>query len=121
MTDSASGFSTPDSALEAELSAGLADIESGIRAAIASDYSFVTEVSRHLVEAGGALVQERDELLAGAAEELLREGALAGAVGEALEAVGDLGEELLVALEVALGVADLDAEDPEGARGEGDR
>lgn len=53
MTDSASGFSTPDSVLEANLLAGLADVEAGISRAIESDYSFVTEVSRHLVEAGG--------------------------------------------------------------------
>jgi heptaprenyl diphosphate synthase len=53
MTDSASGFSTPDSVLEADLLAGLADVEAGISRAIQSDYSFVTEVSRHLVEAGG--------------------------------------------------------------------
>ena len=47
------GVALPDPALEAELRAGLAAVEERLRAAVKSDYPFVTETSRHLVDAGG--------------------------------------------------------------------
>src|SRR5207247_11304134 len=40
-------------ALEADLSAGIAAVEELLRASVKSDYPFVTETSRHLVDAGG--------------------------------------------------------------------
>ena len=40
-------------ALEAELVVGMAAVEERLRAAVKSDYPFVTETSRHLVDAGG--------------------------------------------------------------------
>lgn len=42
-----------DPGLEADLSAGLEAVEEGLRAAVESDYPFVTSASRHLVDAGG--------------------------------------------------------------------
>jgi heptaprenyl diphosphate synthase len=42
-----------DLALEAELTAGLAAVEAMMRDAVKSNYPFVTETSRHLVDAGG--------------------------------------------------------------------
>lgn len=53
MTDTLLGLPLPDSALEAELSAGLAEVEVGLREAVASDDPFVANASRYLVEAGG--------------------------------------------------------------------
>jgi len=43
----------PDAALEAEVRAGLDAVEQRLRDAVKSDYPFVTETSRHLVDAGG--------------------------------------------------------------------
>jgi heptaprenyl diphosphate synthase len=43
----------PDPALEAEVRAGLDAVEQRLRDAVKSDYPFVTETSRHLVDAGG--------------------------------------------------------------------
>jgi heptaprenyl diphosphate synthase len=42
-----------DPALEEVLRAGLAQVEAALRDAVKSDYPFVTEASRHLVDAGG--------------------------------------------------------------------
>ena len=53
MTDSLLGLPLPDTALEADLAAGLARVEVGLREAVASDDAFVADASRYLVEAGG--------------------------------------------------------------------
>lgn len=54
MTGSGSlGLPTADPALEAEIRAGLAAVEGLLLESVKSDYPFVTETSRHLVEAGG--------------------------------------------------------------------
>ncbi len=47
------GVDFDDPALEGEIRAGLASVESMLRESTKSDYPFVTETSRHLVEAGG--------------------------------------------------------------------
>lgn len=47
------GLGVLDSALEARLSAGMGGVEDLLRASVRSDYPFVTEASRHLVDAGG--------------------------------------------------------------------
>jgi heptaprenyl diphosphate synthase len=47
------GLVVPDPALEAEIRAGIDAVEGLLRDAVKSDYPFVTETSRHLVEAGG--------------------------------------------------------------------
>ena len=47
------GFPVLDAELEADLRAGLAATETLLRDAVKSDYPFVTEASRHLVDAGG--------------------------------------------------------------------
>ena len=47
------GLVVADPALESEIRAGIATVESMLRDAVKSDYPFVTETSRHLVEAGG--------------------------------------------------------------------
>jgi heptaprenyl diphosphate synthase len=44
---------SPDPALEAALASGLDQVEGGLREAVKSEYPFVTEASRHLVDAGG--------------------------------------------------------------------
>jgi len=44
---------TPDPALEAALTTGLAQVEEALHRAVQSDYPFVTEASTHLVAAGG--------------------------------------------------------------------
>lgn len=44
---------SPDPALEAALQGGLQRVEAGLREAVRSEYPFVTEASRHLVDAGG--------------------------------------------------------------------
>jgi heptaprenyl diphosphate synthase len=44
---------TADPALEEALRAGLAQVEAALHDAVKSDYPFVTEASRHLVDAGG--------------------------------------------------------------------
>ena len=43
----------PSPALEAEVAGGLVSVEALLRSSVKSDYAFVTETSRHLVEAGG--------------------------------------------------------------------
>lgn len=53
MTDSPLGLPLPDAALEADLAAGLAAVEEGLREAVASDDAFVADASRYLVDAGG--------------------------------------------------------------------
>ena len=53
MTDSLLGLPLPDAALEAQLAAGLAQVEKGLLEAVASDDAFVADASRYLVEAGG--------------------------------------------------------------------
>jgi heptaprenyl diphosphate synthase len=47
------GLVVPDRALESEIRAGIDAVEALLRDAVKSDYPFVTETSRHLVEAGG--------------------------------------------------------------------
>jgi heptaprenyl diphosphate synthase len=47
------GLVIPDAALESEIRAGIDAVESMLRDSVKSDYPFVTETSRHLVEAGG--------------------------------------------------------------------
>jgi heptaprenyl diphosphate synthase len=47
------GLFVPDPTLEADVRAGLAAVEELLRDAIKSDFPFVTETSRHLVDAGG--------------------------------------------------------------------
>ncbi len=53
MTASPYALIEADPALEADVRAGLQSVESLLRAQVKSDYPFVTETSRHLVEAGG--------------------------------------------------------------------
>jgi heptaprenyl diphosphate synthase len=48
-----SGLAFADPALESAVRAGLGRVESLLRASVRSEYPFVTEASRHLVEAGG--------------------------------------------------------------------
>ena len=47
------GLGVIDPALEARLGAGMGQVEELLRASVRSDYPFVTEASRHLVDAGG--------------------------------------------------------------------
>ncbi|MGN6331379.1 MAG: polyprenyl synthetase family protein [Motilibacteraceae bacterium] len=47
------GLPAVDPALEADLRAGMQAVEELLRACVKSDYPFVTETSRHLVDAGG--------------------------------------------------------------------
>ena len=47
------GLGVIDPALEARLGVGMARVEDLLRASVRSDYPFVTEASRHLVDAGG--------------------------------------------------------------------
>ncbi|MEX1209260.1 MAG: polyprenyl synthetase family protein [Candidatus Nanopelagicales bacterium] len=47
------GLGALDESLEARLAHGLDRVESDLRASVRSDYPFVTEASRHLVDAGG--------------------------------------------------------------------
>jgi len=53
-----------DPALEAAVRAGLADVEAMLRQSVKSDYPFVTETSRHLVDAGGKRFRPMVVLLA---------------------------------------------------------
>ena len=50
------GLSHVDDALADRLRTGLDDVEVALRAAVTSDYPFVTEASSHLVERGGQAV-----------------------------------------------------------------
>ncbi len=47
------GLGVIDPALEARLGVGMSRVEDFLRASVRSDYPFVTEASRHLVDAGG--------------------------------------------------------------------
>jgi heptaprenyl diphosphate synthase len=47
------GYVVPDAALERELRGGLQAVEALLRESVKSSYPFVTETSRHLVDAGG--------------------------------------------------------------------
>ena len=47
------GLVVPDPELESEIRAGIDAVEAMLRDSVKSDYPFVTETSRHLVEAGG--------------------------------------------------------------------
>ncbi len=47
------GLGVIDPALEVRLAAGMNQVEDFLRASVRSDYPFVTEASRHLVDAGG--------------------------------------------------------------------
>jgi heptaprenyl diphosphate synthase len=47
------GLTVPDAALEAEIRDGLVLVEELLKSSTKSDYPFVTETSRHLVDAGG--------------------------------------------------------------------
>ncbi len=53
MTARALGVDFPDTELEAHIRAGLAAVEEMLCEAVKSSYPFVTEASRHLVDAGG--------------------------------------------------------------------
>lgn len=53
MTDSLLGLSLPDERLSERLATGLAQVEDGLRKAVASDDPFVADASRYLVDAGG--------------------------------------------------------------------
>jgi heptaprenyl diphosphate synthase len=53
MTESPLGELSVDAALDSSLSRSLEEVETELRSAVVSDYPFVTETSRHLVEAGG--------------------------------------------------------------------
>lgn len=53
MNESPLGELSIDAALDQSLAESLGEVESGLRAAVVSDYPFVTETSRHLVDAGG--------------------------------------------------------------------
>jgi heptaprenyl diphosphate synthase len=53
-----------DEALATELRAGLASVEALLRESVKSDYPFVTETSRHLVDAGGKRFRPQLLLLA---------------------------------------------------------
>ena len=52
------GLSVDDPTLEASLRAGLSSVEELLHEAVKSDYPFVSETARHLVEAGGKSVKE---------------------------------------------------------------
>ena len=47
------GLAGPDPALATDVRAGLRAVEARLRESVKSDYPFVTETSRHLVDAGG--------------------------------------------------------------------
>jgi heptaprenyl diphosphate synthase len=53
MTESPLGELSVDPALDESLSRCLEEVETELRSAVVSDYPFVTETSRHLVDAGG--------------------------------------------------------------------
>ena len=53
MTESLRGLPLPDAGLEAELALGLAQVEEGLKDAVASDDPFIADASRYLVDAGG--------------------------------------------------------------------
>ena len=53
MTGSPLGELSTDPAFDASLAASLDEVETELASAVVSDYPFVTETSRHLVEAGG--------------------------------------------------------------------
>ena len=58
------GIAVPDPALEAELRVGMQAVEDLLRDVMKSDYPFVTETSRHLVDAGGKRFRPMLALLA---------------------------------------------------------
>ncbi len=47
------GLRVPDPALDARIAAGLVDVERLLRSSVVSEYPFVTDAARHLVDAGG--------------------------------------------------------------------
>ena len=47
------GYSVADAALQERLDSGLAQVETLLRSSVQSEYPFVTQASRHLVDAGG--------------------------------------------------------------------
>ena len=53
MTESPLGELSVDPALDESLAGSLEQVETELRSAVVSDYPFVTETSRHLVDAGG--------------------------------------------------------------------
>lgn len=53
MTDALHGLPLPDAGLEADLARGLAEVEEGLKEAVASDDAFVADAARYLVDAGG--------------------------------------------------------------------
>jgi heptaprenyl diphosphate synthase len=64
MSIEALGVRLPDPRLEGQVRAGLDGVEALLRETVKSDYPFVTETSRHLVEAGGKRFRPLITLLA---------------------------------------------------------
>lgn len=64
---SAAALAGADPTLEAAVRAGLEQVEHSLRAAVESDYPFVTETSRHLLDAGGKRFRSLVVLLAAGA------------------------------------------------------
>ena len=58
------GVDLPDAALAAEVAAGLAQVEDGLREAARADHEVLTEASAHLLEAGGKRLRPLLVLLA---------------------------------------------------------
>ena len=53
MTESPLGELAVDPAFDSRLASAMEDVERYLRGTVVSDYPFVTETSRHLVDAGG--------------------------------------------------------------------
>ncbi|MCH9796759.1 MAG: polyprenyl synthetase family protein, partial [Actinomycetia bacterium] len=53
MTESPLGGLAVDPAFDSQLGTSMEDVERHLRSTVVSDYPFVTETSRHLVDAGG--------------------------------------------------------------------
>ena len=53
MTESPLGELAVDPAFDSRLASSVEEVERSLRSAVVSDYPFVTETSRHLVDAGG--------------------------------------------------------------------
>lgn len=82
MTDEALpfGLDDVDPDLVAMLRSGLEDVEKALRASLTSDYPFVTETSRHLVDAGGKRFRPLLALVAAQYGDATASGNVSGAV-----------------------------------------